>query len=124
MSILKTVKLQWNGAEFSVPVTMALINRIEDEINLMRLAMRLRTGDPPMSQVAVVFAHLLAAGGCTVEAQPGKQRAITAADIWNGMFQDGDDTALDVVAAATAALQCVFPDVKVRALDGEPAGKK
>lgn len=114
MAILKHVKLTWNGSVYDVAVTMALINRIEENVNLMRLATRLQSADPPLSQVAVVFAHLLNAGGCKV----------TDAEVWTGMFQGGEQTPIQVIEAATAALACVFPDFKVKALEGAAPAKK
>jgi hypothetical protein len=116
MAIVKSVTISWKGKPYRVDVTMALINRIEEDVNLMRLASRLQSRDPPLSQVAVVFAHLLTAGGCTV----------TDAEVWEAMFGNGEETAAQVVMAATAALGCVFPNVQVKALEGvdSPKGKR
>jgi hypothetical protein len=107
MAILKTVDLTWHGQSYSVDVTMALINRIEDDVNLMKLAQRIGRNDPPLSHIAVVFSHLLKAAGC-------KEKA-SAEDVWTGMFSDGEaSSAQDVIAAASLALRCVFPDVNIK----------
>ena len=98
-AIGKTVTLGWQGKEYEVQVTMRLINRIEEDVNLLKLALRLGAGDVPTSQVATVFGHLLSAGGAKV----------TPDDVWQAMFSD---EATDIITAATLALQCVFPEVK------------
>ena len=110
-AIGKTVKLTWGGKEYEVRVTMRLINRIEEDVNLMRLAVRLGSGDVPTSQVATVFSHLLREGGCDT----------TPDDVWQAMF--GSD-AVDIIEAATVALSCVFPEVKMPKAGGEPMGKQ
>jgi hypothetical protein len=107
MAILKTVELAWHGKPYSVDVTMALINRIEDDVNLMKLAQRIGRNDPPLSHIAVVFSHLLRAAGCKEQCTPE--------EVWAGMFADGENTtAQDVISAASLALRCVFPDVNIR----------
>lgn len=110
-AIGKTVTLGWQGKEYEVQVTMRLINRIEEDVNLLKLAMALSRGDVPTSHVATVFSHLLTAAGA--EATPD--------DVWSAMF---GDEATDVITAATLALECVFPDVKVpKGVGGESVGK-
>jgi hypothetical protein len=106
-SLVKTVQLDWHGTEYECKVTMGLINRIEEDVNLMKLAARINDADPPLSQVATVFSHLLRAAGC-------EDRA-TAAEVWDGMFGgDESQNAAELITACTLALQCVFPDVKLK----------
>ena len=98
----KTVTLEWQGDEYELLVTMPVIAKIEEDVNLIKLAQSLANNDVKMSHVAIVFAHLLREAGAKV----------THDDVWQAMFSED---APDVIGAATIALSCVFPEVKTTA---------
>lgn len=62
-SVFKEVSLTWDGESFNITPTMAVLNRIENTVSLSRLAHRLATGDPPLSQLASVIGIMLREAG-------------------------------------------------------------
>lgn len=97
----KEVEIQWQGKPYIVPISMALINRIENaNVNLMLLAVDLAAGGiPKTSLVATMYAILLQAGGC----------AVTNEEVWTAMTK-GD--AVKISKFANAALNAFFPEVE------------
>lgn len=57
------IELKWRGEEYRITPNFRLINRIEQDVSLAKLAVRIQSGDLPMSHVASVFTHLLNAAG-------------------------------------------------------------
>lgn len=68
-AVFEEVTLGWGGEEYTITPNMKLLNRIEQEISLSRLAYRMSAGDVPMSQLASVVATMLQSAGarCTDE---------------------------------------------------------
>jgi len=97
--VFKEITLQWNGAEYRVTPTMRIINAIENDISLARLAHRMQSGDVPLSQLAVAIGHLLRAGGASVQDDEVYQEIMT-----------GNAQAIQDLAAAV--LGGVFPEPK------------
>jgi len=97
--VFKEITLQWNGAEYRVTPTMRIINTIENDVSLARLASRMQSGDAPMSQLAVVVGHLLRAAGASVQDEEVYQEIMT-----------GDSQAIQDLTAAV--LDGVFPAPK------------
>lgn len=98
-SIFRKVILAYQGTEYTITPTMRLINDIEQEISLSRLAQRLATGDPPLSHVATVVASLLRGAGAKCSDDDVYQELMT-----------GDSDA--VKNMATAVIEAVFPESK------------
>jgi hypothetical protein len=97
--INKTVTVEWEGVSYTAQVTMRLRNRIENDVNLLDLAMKLNAGGvPPMSHIATVFHQVLSAGGCTR----------TDEEIFEALFENTDAIG-DVLAQIIPAF---FPEVK------------
>jgi hypothetical protein len=105
----KTIILNWQGVEYDLLVNMRVIAKIENDVNLIKLAQDMASGDVKMSHIAVVFTHLLKAAGAQVSED----------DVWQAMFGDG---AADIIHAASVALSCVFPEVKTQQ-GGKTVGK-
>lgn len=113
MAINKRVELTWNGESCSVLVTMEVIERIEERLNLAKMARDLSTGNIKLSHSARLISTLLDVGGISV----------TPVEVYEGMFSD--DTAETVRAAVTLTgdiLSAVFPDPKKKS--GTPSKKR
>ena len=98
-AIFRKVILEYQGKEYTITPTMRLINDIEQDISLSRLAQRLATGDPPLSHVATVVACLLRGAGAKCTDEEVYQELMT-----------GDVQA--VRAMAGAVIEAVFPESK------------
>ena len=102
-SIFNEISIEWGDVEYHITPTMKLINKIENEVSLTRLAMRASTGDVPLSQVALVFMHLLNSGGCQVSQE----------QVFQAMFEkDGNAV---VMEALNLALTAFFPTTESNA---------
>jgi len=96
-AIFRELVLTWHGTEYRVKPTMALLNRIEQDISLSRLAQRLSSGDAPLSHLSTVIAHFLKAGGAKV----------TPEDVYAAIMSDGGESV--VRDMASAVMLAVFP---------------
>lgn len=68
MSVFREMTIQWDGDEYTVTPSMALMRRIEQNgISLTTMAMRTAKGDAPISHIAYVLQQLLAQAGASVE---------------------------------------------------------
>lgn len=76
-AVFKEIMLKWNGAEYRVTPTMRVINSIENEVSLALLAYRVQSGNPPLSHLATVIAHLLRAAGASVQDDEVYQEIMT-----------------------------------------------
>lgn len=65
-AVFREVTLGWGGEQYNITPTMAVLNRIEQDVSLSRLAHRLATGDPPLSQLATVISVMLREAGAKV----------------------------------------------------------
>ncbi len=98
-AVFQEVKLGWGGKEYAVTPDMRLLNKIEQDISLSRLAYRMSTGDVPMSQLASVIAIMLQAGGAKVSDAEVYQELMT-----------GSTEAVQEMAGTV--IQAVFPSPK------------
>lgn len=93
-TVFKPVVIKWRGEEYEIVANMRVINAIENDVNLAKLATRVAAGDPPLSQIATVYTHLLNAAGASVSSD----------DVYAEMYGSGD-----VIGAACVALEAVYP---------------
>jgi len=60
MGVFREITLEWEGAEYRVTPSMALLRSIEmGNISFMDIALRTSQGTPPFSHLATVIAKLL-----------------------------------------------------------------
>lgn len=100
MPINRALSLTWDGQEYDIAVTMKLIDKIEDKINLFQLAAQLESGDIRFSKVAQLFAVLLQSAGAKV----------TADDVYQGMFSGGDVNPADLIVVLGEVFAAIFPE--------------
>ena len=98
-AVFREVTLGWGGEEFSVTPTMALLNKIEQDISLSELAYRMSQGKVPMSQLAVVIGVMLRSAGAKVADDEVYQELMT-----------GDMDAVQSMAGSV--MEAVFPQPK------------
>lgn len=67
MSVFREVEIVWRGKRYAVTPTNRLLRQIEGQgISLAHMLTRIGSGQPPISEVALVAAELLKAGGAKV----------------------------------------------------------
>lgn len=108
-AVFEEVTLDWGGEVYRITPDMRLLNKIEQDISLSRLAYRMSQGDVPMSQLATVIGTMLRHGGAKVKDDEVYQELMT-----------GDESAIQTMAASV--MQAVFPQPKKSA--EQKVGKK
>jgi len=96
-AVFRELVLQWKGTEYRVKPTMAILNRIEQDISLSVLAFKIANGNPPLSQIATVISHFLNAAGA---------KNATAEDVYVEIM-NGDKNVVGNMAGAV--MLAVFP---------------
>lgn len=114
MAINKRVELTWGEETCSVLVTMAVIERLEEHVNLVKMASDLSKGNTKLSQAARLISMLLDEGG--IEA--------SSDEIWEKIFSTKEIGSKDVIDMMTLILSAVFPDPKKKATQSSKAQKK
>lgn len=112
MAIRKPIELGWKGKDYKLLITMEVIDRIEDEVNLTQIANQANSGDIRFSKVAKLFAVLLDLAGASV----------TQEEVYQSMFSDAPTTK-QVVGILNPVMMAIFPDVSEKK-PSEPQGKK
>lgn len=103
MIIFPSTDISWGGKEYTTKVTMRLINKIEQTVSLVPLAMKLKEGEVVLSHLAVIYGNLLRSGGCDISDD----------EIYASMMGVEVGSKLDqseIMTAAAAALACCFPE--------------
>jgi len=106
MALKKEITLQWADKPYTINITMGLIDKIDEELNLYKLTMRMASGNIRFSHAAKLVHILLKEGGCTA----------THEDVYTAMFSDGLSSMTDVIEMVGVILQAVYPQ--------QPEGKK
>lgn len=107
MSLRREIALNWGGKEYRVLITMAVIDRLENHINLAVLVAQSARGDIRFSHAAKLIALLLNEAGCKV----------TAEDVYEGMFGGGEVSIAEVVALLSNIFSAIFPEPKKKQSD-------
>lgn len=99
--IAKEVSLTYQGDEYSIPISMGLINRIESAgVNLFKLQIALESGDiPPISLISTMLATMLNQVGANV----------TPEDVWEEI---NHGETVDIIQSARALVMACFPKAK------------
>lgn len=101
MSINKTITLSWDGIDTPIIITMAVIDRLEEDLNLIKIANSANSGDIKYSQIAKLISCLFKVAG----------RNISQEDVWMGMFagDNSRETLAQAVAMVGAIMEVIFP---------------
>lgn len=109
-AVYPEIRLTWRGRAYLVKVTMALLNRLEQNFSLARLAHRISTGDTPLSHLAVMVGEMLRSEGADVTDDEVLAELLT-----------GDTEAVQQMAVAI--ITAAFPVTAAEAAAGGSAGE-
>jgi len=96
-AVFNTIKITWNDEEHQITPTMALLNKIEQDVSLSEVAYRMASQKPPLSHLATIMAHFLRSAGVDV----------TDEDVYAEICV-GDQKAVE--QAAEAVMYAAFPN--------------
>ena len=95
--LFREVSIRWKGEELRFVPNMALLRRMEgDGVSLTRVAMQTASGDPPVSFLSPMIAHMIREGG-------GKA---TEEDVYRELMTG---TAEDIINLVQAFLEVCSP---------------
>ena len=114
MSINKTIKLGWDGVEYSLKITMAVIDKIDDDVNLVKLVAEYEKGDARISKIARLLATLLNEAGATV----------TVEQVFHALFGSGEIDRNQIKLMMTGIFSAIFPQPKKKSTTRSRAIKK
>lgn len=114
MAIRKPIELSWNGKTHKLLITMDVIDRLEDSVNLMQLVHQAGSGDIRFTKVAKLFATLLQCAG----------EDVTQEQVFQGMFGGGETSPTDVVAILEPVFGAIFPQQQSEKKSSAPQAKK
>lgn len=111
MALRKPLVITWKGNVHKLIVTMAVIDRVESEINIGRILAQLQTNDIRFSHVAKFVAVLL--NESEVKLPDNEKRVtVTQEDVYVGMFSGGDITPANLLGFMTNIISAFFPEQK------------
>ena len=103
MSLRKKIELDWNGKEYSLLVTMEVIDRVEDKISVGKLLARQSVGDVRFSHIAKFVSIVLNEAGADT----------TQEEVYLGMFAGGDQSIEHVSGVLFGSIiSAFFPEQK------------
>ncbi len=98
----KKIVLKWKGKEYTTNVTMGLLDKIDEELNIYKLTMRMAQGNVRFVHAAKLVYLILVEGGCKT----------THEKVYEAMFRDGMTSMTDVIEMVGVILQAVYPQQK------------
>ena len=110
--ISNEVELTYQGKEYTITLSMGLINRIESAgVNLFQLQIDLESGGiPPLTLISTMMAVMLNAAGAKV----------TPEDVWEEV---NHGETLEVVQSARLLVMACFPKARERKSGKKKEGK-
>lgn len=112
MSLRKKLDLNWQGKEYSLLVTMAIVDDVDSEMSLGVLVSRQLSGDVRFSHVAKFISLVLNHAGAST----------TQESVYENMFSDGATSMLEANTMLSYLLSAFFPEPKKKD-SGEKAKK-
>ncbi len=95
-AVYQEITLTWKDEEYTIRPTMRLMQDIEQQFSLSRVAHRITQGDTPLSHMAAIVAIMLRSAGCKV----------TDDDVFQELLQGSSD---DIQEMAIALITAAFP---------------
>lgn len=102
MGIKKQLTLNWAGKEVTISVTMDLINRLDEKVNLAVMLHRTYQGDVRLSHAATLLAALLTEGGVNE----------TPESVYEKLFSGKGFEAGKLLEVLTLVFSVIFPTPK------------
>ena len=110
-AVFRELELKWEGETYRVKPTMALLNRVEQDVSLATLAYRASKGDLPVSHLATALAAFLREAGCKVSAE----------DVYSELAQAEPQM---IQEAISLVIQAAFPQTGKREAPAKPKKRK
>lgn len=98
--IRREIEIEFKGETYKAVIDMAVIDRLEDSVNLIRIAEQVGRQDIRFSKVAQIMAIILQSAGCKTSTE----------EVYRELFNDGA-TQQQVGLLLGEILSCIFPDV-------------
>lgn len=92
-AIFEPVTIGWDGKEYTITPTMALLNRVEQRVSIAAMAHHMSIGEPRMSHIATAVSILLQSAGVNV----------TDAQVYQSLMHADQASAMDMCNAIVAA---------------------
>lgn len=113
--IFEEVTINWQGEDYTIRPDYAMIQRIESRgISIAGVAHRMQKGEPPLSLVAEILAHLLVSAGCKTKPE----------DVYCELFELGDKEFSHIFQALLLAFTPQKKSQPRRKKAGKKRGKK
>ena len=109
MSIRKKLELEWDGGKYSLLVTMEVIDRVEDSINVGRLLAQQTNGDVRFSHIAKFISIILNEAGAST----------TQESVYEEIFAGDKVTLSDAITMSNHILSSFFPETKKKVKGGK-----
>ncbi len=107
-AINRAISIDWGGAEHHCLITFGIIERIEQDFNIIEFDFEIARGFADCDKVAAIFAHILNGNGAKV----------TVDEVGEAMFSDNntEEKRLSTVKAMRDILRLIFPERKKKKL--------
>lgn len=113
MSMRKPIKLSWGKKKYDIVITMEVIDRLEDHINLSALVQRCASGDIRLSHASkLIWLLLLEVGAETTDIDDDDeeyQRLISHDDVYEAMHGSGVMSAKNLGLLLREIFGVIFP---------------
>lgn len=110
-AVFNEVTIQWAGQTYTITPTMAVIQRIEQEVAISALTNGILNGEPQYSHMAIVLAHLIEAAGGSAD------RTDIYAELWHA-----EDTDY-VLQVAETLIRAFIPEKKLDSQGSNPGAE-
>lgn len=110
MNINSEINLTWEGKEYKLLVTMAHIDEIEKDINLLHMTQQCAAMDLRLSHVAKLISIILNQAGAKT----------TQEQVYTGMFNGAETSVVDVIDMLHDILSVLFFESKKKSEPMKP----
>jgi len=101
VAIRNTIEMKWHGTSYDVLVTMDVIDKLEDRLNLMLMMQQVQEGDIRFSKAAMLLSLLLQSAGCKVSQD----------EMYDALFGNSEDITPDgLIEILYTVFASVFPE--------------
>lgn len=114
MALRAKLELNWEGKEYALVVTMSVIDRIEEKINIGKLLAQRTKGDIRFSHVANLVSIILNESGAKT----------TQESVYEGMFMGSEITPENVIPLLDDIFAAFFPTPKKKDVKKKPTKTK
>lgn len=100
MTMRRKITIGWDGDDYELIVTMDVIDRLEEHVNLAQMNRRTAMGDIRFSHSAKLIALILREAGALV----------TPDDVYESLYNGGSIEPTDLIPILNSIYEVVFPE--------------